>query len=60
VFLYGCSSYKGQQEALELKRTNVPARQARSRRPAAPGRAGFSDKHPIDDLKDLRDAYRAA
>ena len=50
--------YKGEQEALELKRTNVP-----EARPPVPGPRlqavpGFNDKHPKEDMKDLREVYR--
>src|SRR5438552_1970212 len=49
--------YKGQQEALELKRTNVPAAKPPVPGPRLQGVPGFSDKRPRDDLKDLRAAY---
>ena len=60
VFLYFLFfHYKNQQEALELKRTNVPAARPVIEGPRLQGVPGFSDKHPKEDLKDLRGAYRA-
>jgi hypothetical protein len=50
-------NYKGQQEALELKRTNVPAAKPAITGPRLQGVPGFSDKHPSEDLKDLRAEY---
>jgi hypothetical protein len=51
--------FKGAQEALELKRTNVPDAKPIIEGPRLQGVPGFSDKHPKDDLNDLHEAYRA-
>jgi len=60
VFLYFLFfHYKGQQDALEVKRTNVPDAKPLIEGPRLQGVPGFSDKHPKDELKDQRDAYRA-
>lgn len=60
VFLYFLFfHYKGQQEALELKRTNVPAAKPVIEGPRLQGVPGFSDKHPSDDMRDLLTDYRA-
>ena len=50
-------NYKGQQEALELKRTNVPAAKPAVPYPRLQGVPGFSDKHPSVDMDDLRAEY---
>lgn len=60
VFMYVLFvHFKGAQEALELKRTNVPDARPVIEGPRLQGVPGFSDKHPREDLKDLREAYRA-
>jgi hypothetical protein len=60
VFVYVLFFYfKGHREAQELKRTNVPDARPVIAGPRLQGVPGFSDKHPKDDMKDVRDAYRA-
>jgi hypothetical protein len=49
--------YKGAQEALELKRTNVPDAKPPVPGPRLQGVPGFSDKHPKVELKDLREQF---
>ena len=50
-------NYKGQQEAMELKRTNVPAAKPAVPYPRLQGVPGFSDKNPKVDMDDLRADY---
>ena len=50
-------NYKGQQEAMELKRTNVPEAKPAVPYPRLQGVPGFSDKHPKVDMADLRADY---
>ena len=50
--------YKGQQEALEVKRTNVPDAKPPITRPRLQGVPGFNDKPSSVEMKDLREAYR--
>ena len=58
VFLFVLfRTYKGQQEALELKRTNVPAAKPPVPGPRLQGVPGFSDKHPKVEMKDLREEF---
>lgn len=49
--------YKGQQQAQELPRTAVPMATPAVPEPRLQGVPGYSDNHPRQDLKQLRDHY---
>jgi hypothetical protein len=54
-FLFG--HYRRQQEALDLKRTNVPEAKPLIEGPRLQGVPGFGDNPPREDLKNLRESY---
>jgi hypothetical protein len=53
------NQYKGQQQSLERPRTAVENVSANVPEPRLQGIPGFSDNHPIDDLKQMRARYEA-
>jgi hypothetical protein len=52
-------SFKGQQQAQELPRTLVPTARPDVPEPRLQGVPGFSDNHPTDDLRHLRQGFDA-